>query len=158
MKKMTLSLLGAALFLISCGGGEETTTEESTTETSSEETVATETTEEVEETTAYPDGEAVYNKTCMACHQADGNGIPGSFPPLASSDYLLEDVDRAINQVINGSEGEIVVNGETYTGVMPAQVLTDQEVVDVLNYVLNSWGNDGGEIAIEDVQRMKEAN
>ena len=105
----------------------------------------------------YPEGEAVYNKTCVACHQAGGEGVVGAFPPLAQSDYLLEDKHRAIYQVIHGSSGAMVVNGETYNTIMPPQELTDQEVMDVINYVLNAWGNKGGEVTMEDVLKQKTA-
>lgn len=86
-------------------------------------------------------GKAVYAKTCVACHQATGAGIPGAFPPLAKSDYLNADVNRAIKQVIKGSSGPITVNGKKYNTPMPAQVLNDQEIADVLTYVYASWGN-----------------
>lgn len=105
----------------------------------------------------YSKGEAVYNRTCLACHQANGQGIKPVFPPLANSDYLLEDIDRAIAQLITGSEGEITVNGEVYDGIMPPQELTDQEMVQVMNYVLNSWGNDGGKVDLERVQTVRKS-
>ena len=102
-------------------------------------------------------GETIYTSKCIACHQADGNGLPGAFPPLANSDYLLSgDNARIILQAINGSSGEIVVNGETYNGVMPPQGLTNEEVRDVVNYILNSWGNNGGTITLEDVLAAQE--
>ncbi|MCG8576795.1 MAG: cytochrome c [Flavobacteriales bacterium] len=110
---------------------------------------------ENEAETLYPEGKKVYDKSCIACHQEDGNGIPGSFPPLAKSDYMLEDVDRAIEQVLCGSQGEMVVNGEVYNNIMPPQNLSDTEVRDVMNYVLNSWGNDGGEVSLKDVTSAK---
>ncbi len=86
-------------------------------------------------------GKAVFAKTCIACHQATGAGIPGAFPPLAKSDYLNKDVTRAIKQVIKGSNGAIVVNGLKFNGAMPAQPLTDKDIADVLTYVYSSWGN-----------------
>lgn len=86
-------------------------------------------------------GKIVYTQTCLACHQATGAGIPNAFPPLAKSDYLNADVNRAIKQVIKGSNGAITVNGKTYKGVMPPQALTDQQIADVLTYVYASWGN-----------------
>jgi mono/diheme cytochrome c family protein len=86
-------------------------------------------------------GKAVFSKTCIACHQATGVGVPGAFPPLAKSDYLNADVNRAIKQVIKGSNGTITVNGKKYTGAMPPQALTDQQIADVLTYVYASWGN-----------------
>ncbi|MGB0896616.1 MAG: copper-containing nitrite reductase [Flavobacteriaceae bacterium] len=86
-------------------------------------------------------GKSLYNKTCFACHQANGQGIPNAFPPLAKSDYLNDDVKRAIGVVIHGKSGEITVNGVKYNSVMTKQNLTDEEVADVLTYVYNSWGN-----------------
>ena len=86
-------------------------------------------------------GKAIYSKTCIACHQANGQGIPNAFPPLAKSDYLNKDVNRAIKVVLNGLSGPITVNGKKYTTPMPAQVLNDQEIADVLTYVYANWGN-----------------
>jgi mono/diheme cytochrome c family protein len=86
-------------------------------------------------------GKGVYTKTCIACHQATGAGIPGAFPPLAKSDYLNADVNRAIKQVIKGSNSPITVNGKKYTTAMPPQALSDQQIADVLTYVYANWGN-----------------
>lgn len=122
------------------------------------ETVKEEAAEVVEENIAtadYSAGEEVYGRTCKACHQATGKGIPSAFPPLAGSDYLLADKNRAIKTVIEGLTGEITVNGNTFNGTMTPQAISDQEIVDVLNYVLNSWGNEGGEITLEDVAAQK---
>jgi mono/diheme cytochrome c family protein len=65
-------------------------------------------------------GKAVYDVACLACHQADGKGLPGAFPPLAGSDYLLGDKNRAVGVVVRGLQGEVVVNGIKYNSVMPA--------------------------------------
>lgn len=86
-------------------------------------------------------GKQIYMKTCFACHQADGQGIPNAFPPLAKSDYLNADVKRAIGIVLNGKTGEITVNGKIYNSIMTRQTLSDDEIADVLTYVYNSWGN-----------------
>lgn len=96
-------------------------------------------------------GERVYEQNCAACHQASGAGIPGAFPPLAGSDYLLSDPKRAISVVINGLAAPITVNGQKYNGVMPAVQLSDEKVANVLTYILNSWNNNGGEISPEEV-------
>ena len=101
----------------------------------------------------YAAGKAVYDKSCISCHQSDGLGMEGVFPPLAGSDYLLQDKSRAAKQVMFGLKGEVTVNGEVYDGIMPPQELSSEEVRDVLNYVLNSWGNDGGEISLDDVEK-----
>ncbi len=97
---------------------------------------------------------------CMACHQADGKGLPGAFPPLAGSDYLLGNKDRAVAVVVNGLQGEVEVNGVKYNSVMPAMTqLSDQEIADALTYTLNSWGNAGGAVAASQVaaERAKAA-
>ncbi len=87
------------------------------------------------------DGKTIFTNTCVACHQSEGQGIPDAFPPVAKSDYLNADVNRAINAVLKGLTGEITVNGKKYNSVMTSQNLTDGEVADVLTYVYNSWGN-----------------
>ena len=105
-------------------------------------------------------GKSVFETACMACHQADGKGLPGAFPPLAGSDFLLGSTDRAVGIVVNGLQGEVVVNGNTYNSVMPAMTqLSDTEIADALTYVLNSWGNAGGAIAASRVaaERAKAA-
>jgi len=87
-------------------------------------------------------GAGEYQGVCLACHMDSGQGIAGVFPPLAKSDYLMADTDRAIKSLIQGLQGEIVVNGSKYNQVMPASGLDDQAIADVLNYVMNSWGNE----------------
>ncbi|PRZ21212.1 copper-containing nitrite reductase [Flavobacterium granuli] len=86
-------------------------------------------------------GKTLYGRTCFACHQSEGQGVPNAFPPLAKSDYLNANIDRAINAVLHGLSGEVTVNGKKYNNVMTSQNLTDDEIADVLTYVYNSWGN-----------------
>lgn len=100
----------------------------------------------------YAAGEKIYTSLCISCHQKNGEGVVGAFPPLANSDYLLADINRSIDIVKNGMQGEIVVNGQTYNGIMANQGLTDEEVRDVTNYILNAWGNKGGEVSLDDVK------
>lgn len=100
----------------------------------------------------YATGEKIYTSLCISCHQKNGEGVVGAFPPLANSDYLLSDINRSIDIVKNGMQGEIVVNGQTYNGIMANQGLTDEEVRDVTNYILNAWGNKGGEVSLDDVK------
>ncbi|WP_282044060.1 c-type cytochrome [Winogradskyella flava] len=90
-------------------------------------------------------GKSIYNDMCITCHMADGKGVPKAFPPLASSDYLLEKQKESILGIKNGMSGEIMVNGITYNSVMAPLGLADDEVADVMNYINNSWGNDYGE-------------
>ena len=100
-------------------------------------------------------GKKVYMQTCFACHQGEGQGIPNAFPPLANSDYLNADVERAIDVVVNGLSGEITVNGEKYNSVMTKQLLSSDDVANVLTYVYNSWGNSGKVVTKEMVEKVK---
>ncbi|WP_158847030.1 copper-containing nitrite reductase [Algibacter sp. L1A34] len=103
-------------------------------------------------------GKQAYMQTCFACHQAEGQGIPNAFPPLAKSDYLNADVDRAIGIVLHGKTGELTVNGEKYNSVMTRQMLSSDEIANVLTYVYNSWGNSKKVITKAMVEKVKNSN
>lgn len=104
----------------------------------------------------YAMGEKLYagKGGCVACHQANGQGVPGAFPPLAGSDYAgYLDPDGHVGIILNGLQGEIVVNGTTYNGAMQAYAsqLTDDEIAAIATYERNAWGNDHGVIRPEQV-------
>jgi nitrite reductase (NO-forming) len=104
-------------------------------------------------------GKKVYLSVCFACHMANGEGLPGIFPPLANSDFLKADKGRAIRIPIKGLSGPIVVNGKEYNNIMPPQTqLDDEQIADVLTYILNSWGNDAGIVSVSDVRRARAEN
>lgn len=105
--------------------------------------------------TRFPEGAKIYKEKCAACHQVTGMGVPNAFPPLKGSDYLLSNKKRAVQQVLNGSNKEITVNGVTYKMPMPPQVDNYVDAVNVINYVLNAWGNDGGTITADEVKDIK---
>lgn len=101
-------------------------------------------------------GKALFNGTCSVCHQADGAGLPNVFPPLAKSDYLNADPKRAVGVVLHGLSGKVQVNGKHYDSVMPPMnQLNDDEVANILTYVLNSWGNKGGQVSAGDVKAVR---
>ncbi|WP_276495948.1 copper-containing nitrite reductase [Pontibacter litorisediminis] len=100
-------------------------------------------------------GKTLYAQNCQACHQAEGQGIKGAFPPLAKSDYLNADVNRAIGVVAHGLEGQIKVNGELYNSTMPKLKLSDEEIANVMTFVINNWSNKGGEVTPEQVKKAK---
>ncbi len=104
-------------------------------------------------------GARAYRALCLACHLPDGRGVAGVTPPLAGSDYLLADRDRAVLTVLKGLAGPIRVNGVAYEGVMPGleQILSDQQIADVLTYVFNTWGNAGPAFAPDHVARLRAA-
>jgi len=104
----------------------------------------------------YERGKQVFLSTCFACHLATGEGLPNVFPPLAGSDFLAADSDRAIRVVTRGLTGPVTVNGNNFNNVMPPHTtLTDDQVADVLTYVKNTWGNDLGTVTVEDVRRVR---
>jgi nitrite reductase (NO-forming) len=100
-------------------------------------------------------GKALYSSTCIACHQADGRGIEKAFPPLVKSDYFASDPKKIIRVITHGLSGPITVNGKLYDGVMPKQSLSDNQVASVVTYILNNFGNKGGEVDAEDVARSR---
>jgi nitrite reductase (NO-forming) len=101
------------------------------------------------------EGQSIYNNNCFACHQITGLGLPNAFPPLANSDYLNADANRAIDFVLKGHSGEIRVNGKKYNSVMTAQVLNDEEIANVLTFVYNSWGNNKKDISQKMVAKIR---
>jgi len=103
-------------------------------------------------------GGVLYNGTCSVCHQQNGEGLAGVFPPLAKSDYLMADRRRAIEIVLNGMTGPVTVNGAPFNSVMPPMSqLNDDEIANILTFTLNSWGNEDGEITSEEVAEVREA-
>ena len=92
------------------------------------------------------DGEEIYQEFCIQCHLDTGEGVSGVFPPLAKSDYLINNIEMSIRGLKYGLSGPIVVNGEEYNGLMQDQGLYDIEIADVMNYILNSWGNEFKEV------------
>jgi nitrite reductase (NO-forming) len=100
-------------------------------------------------------GHELYSTVCTACHQPDGRGLPGTFPPLAQSDFLSKDVDAAIRVLIEGRQGPITVNGKTFDGAMPNFSLVDEDIAAVLSYVRRSFGNSGAAVTPADVRRVR---
>ncbi len=103
------------------------------------------------------DGSVVYAGNCVACHQATGMGLPGVFPPLVGSDWVLKNDERLVVILLHGIQGELVVNGVTYNGVMPAfPQLSDAELAAVLTYIRAEWGNSGTPITAEQIADGRE--
>lgn len=101
-------------------------------------------------------GKKLYEKSCIMCHKASGEGYGSNFPPLAKSDYLNADPDRAIRIVIYGIQEPIVVNGKKYENFMiPHKDFSDQDVADVLTYVYANWGNNKTKVTAEMVKKQR---
>jgi mono/diheme cytochrome c family protein len=106
-------------------------------------------------------GFKIYNKpTCVSCHQASGLGAPGQFPPLAGSDWVNEaEPGRIIRAVLNGLQGPITVKGSQFNNAMvPWNILSDQEIADVLTYVRQNkeWGNNAPPVTAARVKAVRE--
>lgn len=95
-------------------------------------------------------GEGVYLDFCQRCHLPNGKGVGTTYPPLADSDWLTEKREESIHSVKYGLNGEIEVNGTVYNNVMTPMGLSDEEVADVMNYIMNSWGNTQEQMVTEE--------
>jgi nitrite reductase (NO-forming) len=101
-------------------------------------------------------GKAVYARTCIACHQPTGLGLPPVFPPLAGSEWVSKDASIAVRNIVNGMQGPVTVKGVTYNSMMPPVAgLSDKDIADVVNYVNNTWGNKGPTVTEEEVKAIK---
>lgn len=100
-------------------------------------------------------GRILYLANCSMCHQVNGRGVPGTYPPVAESDFLRDHRRESILAMVEGLRREITVNGRTYQGQMPAAALNDEQVADVMNFLLNSWNNSGGTVTAEEVRAIR---
>lgn len=102
------------------------------------------------------DGKKVYDTYCLACHQADGGGVPRLNPPLQKTEYVLGDKTRLITIVLKGMSEEVEIDGEVYDNNMSAHnFLTDQQVADVLTYVRNSFTNKASAVTSAEVKTVR---
>lgn len=101
-------------------------------------------------------GKEIYADFCVTCHLQEGEGVAHTFPPLAGSDYLMNNRKESIKAIKYGLQGEITVNGITYNSAMAGLGLEDEEVADVMNYISNSWGNTSdGIVTVEEVSKIE---
>lgn len=140
---LTFTFINILVVAFASCGGNNTNSSRSTTTASND-------------SSPYDGGKKIYKTTCITCHQADGKGMQGAFPPLAGSDYLLADKFRAIRQVIKGSSGKITVNGTDYNGVMTPQPLNDSDIAKVLTYVYHSFGNNSFTVSTAEVKSVRD--
>ena len=96
-------------------------------------------------------GEKVFLAQCAQCHQVDGQGIAGVYPPLVDSKWVLDHQEVLARILINGMNGKVIVLGKTYNGNMPAfgpsgLNLKPKQIAGVLTYIRQEWGNDGSEV------------
>ena len=105
---------------------------------------------------SYERGQMIYADFCLRCHLPDGTGESGVIPPLAKANFL-QDVKATVHSIMYGIHGPITVNGVKYNGSMAPMGLENDEIADVTNYILNSWGNKSDEIVtVAYVHEIKE--
>jgi len=96
---------------------------------------------------------------CAACHQSTGQGLPGTYPPLAGSEWLVNNPEVPIRIVLHGLQGPITVKGSSFNNAMTpfADQLSDEEIAAVLTYERSNWGNGASAVTAEQVKAVREA-
>jgi mono/diheme cytochrome c family protein len=102
-------------------------------------------------------GKRVYSTTCIACHQANGQGTPGVYPPLAGSEWAQGSEERIVRIVLHGLTGPIHVEGKDFNNTMAALggALKDDQIANALTYVRQEWGNNAPAVSPETVARIR---
>jgi len=109
------------------------------------------------------EGKKLFNANCVACHQATGQGVPGTFPPLAGSEWVVGSEDRVVRILLHGLSGPVTVKGAQYNNAMPAfgqgsgYNWSDEKVSYVLTYVRQAFGNTAAAIPHERVTEIRKA-
>ena len=105
-------------------------------------------------------GKRVFSTTCIACHQANGLGVPVQYPPLVASEWALGNEARIISIVLHGLNGPITVGGKEFNNVMAplGEALKDEQIANVISYVRSEWGNTAPEVLPETVARIRAEN
>lgn len=155
----TLLSLAVASFLVACGGGGESSTPaaETAQPAAAPATQTAAAPAAAAPTTGGPDGAAEY-LVCSACHQANGQGLPGAFPPLAGSEVVTGEPSIPIAIILKGLQGELTVKGQKYNGVMASWAqLSDAQIAAILTYERSSWGNAGSAVTAEQVAKVRAA-
>ena len=105
------------------------------------------------------EGQQIYNTYCVACHQSNGKGASGRFPPLNKTDWVVGDKERLVHLILNGMEGPIKVNGEDYNGLMPQHAfLKDDQIAKVLTYIRTHFGNEASPLSVAEVKKYRTSN
>ena len=107
-------------------------------------------------------GQETYEMACLPCHQPEGKGLPGVYPPLAGSEWVQGKSDALIRIVIHGLTGPIEVAGQRYGGPdsvpMPGMAgLTDQQIAEVLSYIRKDFGAGASPVPAGEVKRIRES-
>jgi mono/diheme cytochrome c family protein len=148
-----LFTLGALLTLAACGGGDQAPPPDAPPP------IPASTPTPGDPAAFLAKGQATYQQICVSCHQADGTGMPGVYPPLDGSEWLTGDARVPIAIVLHGMMGPITVAGQTYDNMMTAwgAMLSDEDAAAVVSYVRATYGNGAGPVTAADVAAIREA-
>ncbi len=105
------------------------------------------------------DGESLYLSLCGSCHQANGEGISGVFPPLNEVEWVTGDKGRLIRITLDGLIGKLEVGGVVYSGAMPPwkSSLSDEEMAALLTYIRTAWDNEASAVTENEIQLIRQA-
>lgn len=143
VKKSVFFIITISILIITGCGGESKSEKTSTTSSSQPENNA---------------GTIVYKKFCASCHQSDGKGVPGMYPPIGETKMVNGNKDELIKIILNGMSGEIEVKGEIYNNVMPAHHhLSDKQIADLLTYIRSDFGNNSEPVTPEEVEKVRQS-
>jgi cytochrome c551 len=113
--------------------------------------------EELKRKQYYIDGQVLYKTHCANCHQENGQGLAGLYPPISGSDFLKKNKELVLCSMRNGLKDTIVVNGKTYRQPMPANTqLQALDVAEIATYIYNEWGNEKVITDVKSVQKVLE--
>lgn len=102
-------------------------------------------------------GKEIYLSECAECHNLNGEGVPGTYPPLSDKNDFVGDNGKVIfGSIYFGNEGEMTVNSELYNGIMDPVEMSAEDAALVVTYIMNSWGNAGGVYTAEDAASVRE--
>lgn len=160
--KLTLIGLAAVLALAACSKGEQSSTTTTTTTTESSPGTMSAASPGAAASpaangVAANDGSKIYQTNCSSCHQANGQGVPGTFPPLAKNATVTGDAAKVVHIVKYGLNGKVVVGSTTYNGMMPAwgTQLSDADIAAAVTYIRSSWGNSASAVTAAQVKAVK---
>ncbi len=103
-------------------------------------------------------GKVVYTTYCLACHQADGTGVPNMNPPLVKTSWVLGEKTKLIKVLLNGLNEETEINGNTYSNPMPPHnFLSDEDIANVLSFVRTSFTNKTSLVTTAEVKKVRDA-
>src|ERR1051325_4865215 len=115
-------------------------------------------TEQVAELSPHDRGKKIFSANCQTCHQANGLGVPGQYPPLAGSEFTNGGSQRMGMIVLKGLPGPVTVQGQQYctAGMQPwDKTLTDQTIADVMTYERSEWGNNASPVTAEQISALR---